>query len=73
MNSPLLQGRDGAPTGNDRRKDVPFHGNTQREGNNIEKEKISSIGRSGLARKDTGLNGGSIGDSLVGVDALSQS
>ena len=51
-------------------KHSPFHGDTERQGNDIEKEKVGSVGGSGLAGEDTGLNGCAISDGLVRVDAL---
>ena len=57
-------------TGNDRGEDVALHGNTEGEGNDIEKEEIGSIGRGSLARENTGLNGSTVCNSLVGIDAL---
>lgn len=67
---PLLNGRDGLTTGNDGGEDVTLHGYTKREGNDIEKEEVSSLGRGSLSGKDTSLDGGTVGNSLVGVDAL---
>ena len=57
-------------TGNNGSEDVALHGNTQRKGNDIEEEEVGGVGRSGLARQDTGLDGGTVGNSLIGVDAL---
>lgn len=67
---PLFDRRDGLSTGYDGSEDVAFHGNTERKGNNIEKEKIRSVGGRGLAREDTGLNSGTVSNGLIGVDAL---
>jgi hypothetical protein len=58
------------PTGNNWCKDVALHGDTKGEGNDIEKEEVGSLGGGGLSGEDTGLNGGTVGNSLVGVDAL---
>jgi hypothetical protein len=69
-NIPLLDGGDGLTTGNDGGKDVALHGDTEGEGNDIEKQEVSSLGGGGLSGEDTGLNGGTVGNSLVGVDAL---
>ena len=66
----FLNGRDGLSTGHDSSEDITLHGHTEREGNNIKKKEICSVGRCGLARKDTSLNSGTVGDSLIGVDAL---
>jgi len=57
-------------TGNDGSEDVALHGYTKRQGNDIEKEKVSCLCRGGLSGKDTGLNGGTVGNSLIRVDAL---
>jgi len=57
-------------TGDDGSEDVALHGDTKGEGNDIEKEEIGSLGGGGLSREDTGLDGGTVGNSLVGVDAL---
>src|SRR5690606_10975127 len=56
--SPLLDGGDGLATGDDGGEDVALHGNTEREGNNIEEEQVGGLGRGGLAGEDTGLDGG---------------
>jgi hypothetical protein len=61
---------DGLSTGNDGSKDVTLHGDTEGEGNDIEKEEVGSLSGGGLSGEDTGLNGGTVGNSLVGVDAL---
>lgn len=67
---PLLEGRDGGTTGNDRGEDVALHGNTERKRADIEQEKIGSLLRGSLTGKDTGLDGGTVGNSLIGIDAL---
>jgi hypothetical protein len=67
---PLLNSRDSLTTGNDGSEDVALHGYTKGEGNDIEKEKVGSLGGSSLSREDTGLNGGTVGNGLIGVDAL---
>ena len=67
---PLLDSRDGGTTGNDLGEDVALHGDTKGEGNDVEQEHVSGVGAGGLAREDTGLDGGTVGDSLIGVDAL---
>lgn len=66
----LFDSRDSLATRNDRSEDVALHGNTEGKRYDIEQEKVGSVGGGGLAGKDTGLNGGTVGDGLVGVDAL---
>jgi hypothetical protein len=62
--------RHSLSTGNNRGENVALHGDTEGEGNDIEKEEVGGLGRGGLSREDTGLDGGTVGNSLVGVDAL---
>ena len=52
------------------REDVSFHGDTERERDDIQQEHVGSLSRRSLAGEDTSLNSGTVGDSLVGVDAL---
>jgi hypothetical protein len=66
----LLNGRDGLSTGNDGSEDVTLHGDTKGEGNDIEEEEVGGLGGGGLSGEDTGLDSGTVGNSLVGVDAL---
>lgn len=66
----LLDGRHGLTTADNGGEDVALHGDTQGQGNDIQKEEVRGIGRGGLAGEDTGLDGGTVGDSLIGVDAL---
>jgi hypothetical protein len=68
----LLNGGNGLAAVNDGGEDVTLHGNTEREGNNVQEEEILGLGGGGLAGEDTGLNGGTVGNSLIGVDALEQ-
>ena len=68
--SPLLDGGDGLTTGHDRGEDVALHGNTQGEGNDVQEKEVGGVGRGGLSGEDTGLDGGTVGNSLIGVDAL---
>lgn len=68
--SPLLDGGDSLATGDDGGKDVALHGDTQGEGNDIQKEEVGGLSRGGLAGEDTGLDGSTVGDGLIGVDAL---
>ena len=67
---PLLNCGDSLTTGNDGGEDVTLHGDTKGEGNDIEKEEVSSLGGGGLSGKDTSLDGGTVGNSLIGVDGL---
>jgi len=67
---PLLDSGDGLTTGNDGGEDVTLHGYTKGEGNDIKKEEVGSVGGGGLSGKDTGLDGGTVGNGLIGVDAL---
>lgn len=62
--------RNSLATGNDGSENVTLHGNTKGEGNDIEKEEVSGVGGGSLSGKDTGLDGGTVGNSLIGVDAL---
>jgi hypothetical protein len=66
----LLESRDGGTAGNDGGEDVTLHGDTEREGADIQKQEVGGLLRGGLAGKDTGLDSGTIGNSLIGVDAL---
>lgn len=67
---PFFNRRHCLAASNDRSEDVSFHGHTQGEWDDIEQKKVGSLSRSGLAGKDTSLDSGTIGDGLVGVDAL---
>jgi hypothetical protein len=62
--------RHSLATGNYGSKDVALHGDTEGQRDDIEKEEISGLGGGGLSREDTSLDGGTVGNSLVGVDAL---
>jgi len=62
--------RNGLTTGNNGGEDVALHGDTEGQRNDIEKEEVGGLGRGGLSGEDTGLDGGTVGDSLIGVDAL---
>lgn len=66
----LLDGGHSLTTGNDGSEDVTLHGNTKGEGNDIEEEEVGGLGGGGLSGEDTGLDGGTVSNSLVGVDAL---
>ena len=65
-----LTGWHSLSTGNNGSEDVALHGDTKGEGNDIEKEEVSSLGGGGLSGKDTGLDGSTVGNGLIGVDAL---
>ena len=66
----LLDGGHSLATGDDGGEDVALHGDTEGEGNDIEEEEVGGLGGGGLAGEDTGLDGGTVGDSLIGVDGL---
>jgi hypothetical protein len=66
----LLEGGAGGTTGNNGGKDVTLHGDTERQRNDIEEEEVGGLSRGGLSGEDTGLDGGTVGNSLIGVDAL---
>lgn len=66
----LLDGRNGLATVDDRGEDVALHGDTEGKGDNVEEEHVGGVGGGGLAGEDTGLDGSTVGDGLVGVDAL---
>jgi hypothetical protein len=68
---PGLVGGDGRVAGNDDTKDVTLHGNTEGERGNIEKEEILGL-VGGLTGKDGSLDGGTVGDSLIGVNGFVQ-
>lgn len=67
---PLLDGGDRLATGDDGGEDVALHGDTERERDDIEQKEVGGLGGLGLAGEDTGLDGGTVGNGLVGVDAL---
>jgi hypothetical protein len=70
MSLPLLQARDSVATRHDRGENVTLHGDTKGKRADIEEEEVGGLGGGGLAGEDTGLDGGTVGDSLIGVDAL---
>lgn len=70
FHAPFLQAGYGLSTGNNGGEDVALHGDTKVEGNNVEEEEIGGVSGGGLSGEDTSLNGGTVGNSLVGVDAL---
>lgn len=57
-------------TRNNGSEDVALHGDTQRQGNDIEEEEVGGLGGGGLSGEDTGLDGGTVGNGLIGVDGL---
>ena len=67
---PLLNCGDSLTTGNDGGEDVTLHGDTKGEGNDIEKEEVGSLSGGGLSRENTGLDGGTVSDGFIGVNAL---
>lgn len=68
----LLDGGDGLATGHDGSEDVALHGNTKGEGNDIQKKQILGLSRGSLSGEDTSLDGGTVRDGLIGVDALQE-
>jgi len=68
----LLDGGDGSVTGNNDGHDTTLHLNSEGEGNDIQEQKILGLGVTGLVGQDGGLDGGTVGDSLIGVDGLVQ-
>ena len=48
----------------------PFHGNTERKRDDIEEQEVGGVLGCGLSGKDTSLNGSTVCNSLIGVDAL---
>jgi hypothetical protein len=67
---PFFDRWHGLSTWDDRGKDITLHGNTEGQGNNVEKEEVGGVGRCGLARQDTCLNSGTVSNGFIGVDAL---
>ena len=65
----LFDGWDLGVTGNDDTENVTLHGNTKGERSDIKEEKVSGLVR-GLAGKDGSLDGGTVSNSLIGVDGL---
>ena len=64
-----LVARNGGVTGNNDTENVTLHGNTERERRNVKEEQVSGL-VAGLVGQDGGLDSGTVGNSLVGVDAL---
>lgn len=67
---PLLDVWHRSSTWHDWRKDIALHRHTQGQRNDVQKKKISCVSGGGLSGEDTGLDGGTVGNSLIGVDAL---
>lgn len=67
---PFLQARHSLRSWYYAGEDIPLHSNTKGERNDIEKEEVSGLSGGGLAREDTGLDGSTVGNSLVGVYTL---
>jgi len=66
----LLDRGHSLATGDHRSEDVALHGDTEGKRDDIEQEEVRGIGRGGLSGEDTSLDGGTVGNGLVGVDAL---
>lgn len=66
----LLNGGDGLATVDDRGEDVALHGDTERERDDIKQKQVRGLGGGSLAGEDTGLDGSTVGNGLIGVDAL---
>merc|ERR1719282_1489438 len=65
-----LLGRDGGVTLDQRGHDTTGGLDTERQRRNVEQEDLVGRLAGGVARQDSGLDGGTVGDSLVGVDGL---
>ena len=70
VTSPFLNTWHCVATRHHRGEDITLHGNTKGKRADIEEEEIGSFGGGGLAREYTSLNSGTVGDSLIRVDAL---
>lgn len=66
----LLDGRDSLAAVHNGSKDVTLHGDTKGKRNDIQQEQVLGLSRGGLAGEDTGLNGSTVSNGLIGVDAL---
>lgn len=64
-----LVGGDGGVSGENNTEDVTLHGNTKRERGDIEEKKVGGLVGS-LTGEDGSLDGGTVSNSLVGVDGL---
>lgn len=66
---PRLVGRDGGVAGNDDTEYIALHGDTEREGSNVEEEHVLSL-LAGLASENRSLNCSTVCNSLIRVDGL---
>ena len=64
-----LVGGDGGVTGNDDTENITLHSDTEGKRGDIEEEEVLGLLR-GLAGEDGGLDGSTVGNSLIGVDGL---
>ena len=64
-----LVGGNGSIAGNDNTEDVALHGNTEGQWRNIEKEEVGGL-IGCHASENGGLDGSTVGNSLIGVDTL---
>ena len=60
---------DGGVAGDDNTKDVTLHRDTERKRSDIEEKEVSGLVGS-LTSQDSGLDGSTVGNSLIGVDGL---
>ena len=67
-----LLGGNGGVTGDKRGHDTSSGLDTEGKRGNIEKKKLVELGASAAAGKNGGLDGGTVGDSLIGVDGLAE-
>ena len=64
-----LVGGDGGVTGNDNTEDITLHGDTEGKRGDVEEKEVLGLLR-GLASEDSGLDGSTVGNGLIGVDGL---
>ena len=67
-----LLGGNGGVTGDKRGHDTSSGLDTEGKRGDIEKKKLVELGASAAAGKNGGLDGGTVGDSLIGVDGLAE-
>lgn len=67
---PLLQARYSLGPWDHAGEDIALHSDTERQRNDIEKEEVRGLSGGGLARENTGLDGSTVGNSLVRIDTL---
>jgi len=67
---PLLDCRNGLATRNNRGEDVALHSDTKGKRDDVQEEEVRGISRSGLAGKDTSLDGGTVGNGFIWVNAF---